>query len=113
MHEYGIVEALLQRVDEVARGRGATRVRRVRLRLGELAGVEPTLLAAAYAAFRERTCCAEAALDVEPVAARWSCPGCARPIARGEVLRCPACGAPARLVAGDEIVLYRVELEVP
>jgi Zn finger protein HypA/HybF involved in hydrogenase expression len=31
----------------------------------------------------------------------------------GAVLRCAACGAPARLVSGDEIVLEQIEMEVP
>ena len=28
------------------------------------------------------------------------------------MLRCAACGTPARLVAGDEILLERIEMEV-
>ena len=32
---------------------------------------------------------------------------------RGQVLRCSACGSPARLAGGDEIMLDRIELEVP
>jgi Zn finger protein HypA/HybF involved in hydrogenase expression len=31
----------------------------------------------------------------------------------GGPLRCPACGAPARLVSGDDILLERLDLEVP
>jgi hypothetical protein len=46
------------------------------------------------------------------VAARWSCPGCGRPIASGEILRCPDCLRPARLEAGDEILLEQIEMEV-
>jgi Zn finger protein HypA/HybF involved in hydrogenase expression len=34
-------------------------------------------------------------------------------IQRGEVLTCPACELPARLSQGDEIMLDRIELEVP
>ena len=113
MHEYSIVQALIARVEAEARARGATAVHGVRVGLGELAGVDASLLSTAYETFRPRTICAEAALTLHPVAARWSCPRCELQIAAGTPLQCPACRAPARLVEGDELVLERVELEVP
>ena len=113
MHEYSIVEALLVRVDAEARARGATAVHRLTVRIGELLGVEIELLASAFATFRDRTVCAHADLDVMPIAAVWTCPVCSGQIERGSILRCAACGVPARLSQGDEIVLDRIEMEVP
>jgi hydrogenase nickel incorporation protein HypA/HybF len=113
MHEYSIVQALLTRIDAEARARGAHAVRRVRVRVGELSGIEPELLASAYELCREDTICTAAALEIEPVAARWTCSCCGRAIARGAVLQCAGCGAPARLMQGDEIILERIEMEVP
>lgn len=113
MHEYSIVEALLARVDQEARARGASAVHRLTVRIGELSGVEIDLLTAAYATFRERTICAHADLDVKSVPAAWGCPECGGAIARGAVLRCCDCGVPARLIGGDEILLDRIEMEVP
>jgi Zn finger protein HypA/HybF involved in hydrogenase expression len=49
---------------------------------------------------------------VRPIAARWECPQCSREIVRGGVLTCGVCGNPARLAAGDEIMLDRIEMEV-
>jgi hydrogenase nickel incorporation protein HypA/HybF len=112
MHEYSIVHALLEQVQAEARKHGAVAVRRIGIRIGALAGVEPDLLAAAYALFRERTICADAPLDIERAEACWSCPRCAAAIAAGAILRCPACGVPARLAGGDEIMLERIEMEV-
>lgn len=113
MHEYSIVEALLTRVDAEARARGATAVHRLTVRIGELSGVEIDLLTTAYATFRERTICAHADLDVLPVAAAWACPQCGGQIDRGAMLQCLRCGVPARLAQGDEILLDRIEMEVP
>jgi hydrogenase nickel incorporation protein HypA/HybF len=114
VHELSIVQALLDRIEEQARANGATAVRRVSVRLGDLSGVEPHLLASAYEVLRERTaCCARAELAVERVPACWVCSACGTPVSRGAVLVCSACGAPARLAAGDEIVLERIEIEVP
>ena len=113
MHEYSIVEALLARVDAEARARGATAVHRLTVRIGELSGVEIDLLASAFATFRDRTICAHADLDVMAVAAVWTCPTCGGQIERGSMLRCADCGVPARLSQGDEILLDRIEMEVP
>ncbi len=112
MHEYSIVQALIERVEELARDRKATAVRGVLVSIGELAGVEPDLLATAYDTFRERTVCEGAPLTILPVAARWDCPRCRQGIPRGAILACARCGAPARLAEGDEIVLERIEMEV-
>jgi len=113
MHEYSIVQALIERVEEEARRRGASAVRRLHVRVGELSGVETELLATAFATFRERSLCAGAELAIEAVPVRWSCPRCGGAIERGEILRCPACAVPACLSGGDEIVLQRIEMEVP
>jgi hydrogenase nickel incorporation protein HypA/HybF len=113
VHEYSIVEALLARVDAEARARGASAVHRLTVRIGELSGVEVDLLTAAYATFRDRSICAQADLDVLPVAAVWACPQCGGSIQRGAMLQCERCGVPARLVQGDEILLDQIEMEVP
>lgn len=110
MHEYSLVQALVDDVERQMRGR-AGEVRRVRLRLGALSGVDPGLLATAYQTFRPHTICAAAELELTQVPARWSCPTCKRQIAAGDRLQC--CGGPARLVEGDELVLEQLELEVP
>jgi hydrogenase nickel incorporation protein HypA/HybF len=113
MHEYSIVSSLLARVEQEARVRHATAVHRLRLGIGELSGVEIELLTTAYETFRERTVCDRAALEIQRIEARWSCPKCGREITRGEPLRCDGCGVPARLTQGDELVLQRIEMEVP
>ena len=113
MHEYSIVAALLKRVEVEAESRGATAVHQIRVRIGELSGVEPELLASAYELFRERSVCAAAELEIVPAPARWACPECGGTIESGMILRCPACSIPARLTDGGEILLERIDMEVP
>lgn len=114
MHEYSLVEALVRRVEDEARRRGALAVHRLSVRVGELSGVDPELFRTAYETFRAGTVCERAPLEVARVAASWSCPRCARPLARGAILTCPECGEPARLDdGGDALILDGIELEVP
>ena len=112
MHEYSLAQALLARVEREAQARGASAVRRLSVRIGELAGVERELLETAYRTCRIGTLCEAAELVVKPVSVRWACSTCAQPMASGDVLTCPACGSAARLLEGDEILLERIEMEV-
>ncbi len=83
MHEYSLVQAMFDQIGSVMRARGATSVRRVRVRMGQFAGVEPELFRTAYEVFRLNTMCADAPLEIDQGA------------------------------ADDELVLEQVELEVP
>ena len=111
MHEYSIVASLVDRVAREANVHPGAVVRKLHVKIGELAGVEIELLRTAFETFTARTPCDGAELAIARVAAEWRCDACGRALAAGTVLRC--CGQPARLAAGDEIVLERIELEVP
>jgi hydrogenase nickel incorporation protein HypA/HybF len=112
VHEYSIVQALVEKVEAEAARRGALAVERVFVRIGELSGVETSLLATAYDVFRERTICERAPLEIAAVPAVWACRDCGAVVPAGGPLRCVACGAPAVLREGDEILLDRIEMEV-
>ena len=83
MHEYSLVQAMFDQIDEVVCARRAVAVRRVRVRIGPLAGVEPALFRTAYEVFRVKTVCADAPLEIDEAA------------------------------SDDELILDQLELEVP
>jgi hydrogenase nickel incorporation protein HypA/HybF len=112
MHEYSLVRAMVDRVEQEARARSATAVHRLTVRIGALSGVEPELFASAIPLCREGLL-AETALEIRRSDAAWTCPECGGSIPAGSVLRCAACERPARMVSGDEILLERIEMEVP
>ncbi len=112
MHEYSLVRAMADRVEQEARARSATSVSRLVVRIGAMSGVEPELFATAFTLCREGIL-AGAEHDIRRAEAAWECPACATAIPAGEVLRCAACGVPARLASGDEILLEQIEMEVP
>lgn len=112
MHEYSLVLSLLGRVESEVALHRAKAVHSVRVRLGELCGVEPSLFASAFEIAREGTACADASIQIEVVPARWSCPECGRDVTKGEALQCPDCGKGARLGQGGEILFDSMELEI-
>jgi len=113
MHEYSIVQSLYDAVAGQAVRSGAKSVHAIHVRIGEMSGVDPGLLDTAWKVFRLRTICETAALDVEIVAAEWRCSLCGGLVPRGGMLTCGACGAPAKLKQGDEILIDRIVMEVP
>jgi hydrogenase nickel incorporation protein HypA/HybF len=64
MHEYSLVQAMFDQMANVMAINHARAVRRVRVRIGPMAGVDPDLFRTAYDVYRERTFCADAPLDI-------------------------------------------------
>jgi hydrogenase nickel incorporation protein HypA/HybF len=64
MHEYSLVQAMFDQIGDVMTAQHAHAVRRVRVRIGAQAGVEPELFQTAYDVFRLRTMCADAPLEI-------------------------------------------------
>jgi hydrogenase nickel incorporation protein HypA/HybF len=60
MHEYGLVQALLERVEREASAHDAAAVPRITVRIGPLAGVDRQLVADAYRMCRPGTRCEDA-----------------------------------------------------
>lgn len=114
MHELSICQALLAQVETVAASRQST-VRRVCLGIGPLAGVEPQLLKDAYPLVCAGTVAEGSQLDIQETAIRVRCRSCgAETAATANRLVCGACGDwHTDLLAGDEMLLLRVELETP
>lgn len=113
MHEVGIMASAMDAVLEQARAHGATRVHRIVLRIGALAGVEPESLRFAFDAVTRETIAAEATLEVDAVPARAYCAACADEFAveGGFVVSCPRCGClSGDLRRGRELELSRIEM---
>ena len=114
MHEYSLADALVRRVEEEARKRGATAVKSIRVTLGELGGVEARFLQSAYEMVREGTLCDQAELLITVFPAEFRCPTCGKIFGRGDVLHCEKCDQPAQLSEVSEALqLESVEMEVP
>ena len=114
MHELAICQALIAEVENIARPRGAW-VKEIYVAIGPLSGIEPQLLAAAYPLACAGTSADGARLAIERTELRLRCRRCgAESTAEPNRLLCGACGDwQTDLLSGDEMMLLRVELEVP
>ncbi|MGW2371099.1 MULTISPECIES: hydrogenase maturation nickel metallochaperone HypA [Kitasatospora] len=117
MHEMSIAAAVVEQVDTAAREHGAPAVARVRLRVGELAGVVPEALDFCFELACTGTLVEGAALDTEPVAARARCAPCGVEWAVGMPpdLACPDCrrGSGVELLSGRELQILDVQWAGP
>jgi hydrogenase nickel incorporation protein HypA/HybF len=111
MHEMSIAMAVVEQVEQAARDAGASAAVRLRLRIGELAGVVPDALAFSFELACADTVLQGAELVVETVPARARCAPCAAEWAVGMPpdLCCPRCaGAGAELLTGRELQIVDV-----
>ena len=114
MHEASLVDALFDQVDQAMAAQPPGRLCLLRVRVGELAGVEPELFRTAFEVIRgSRGHDDRAMLELVNEDAVWTCAACATRVPRGGVLRCETCGGAATLTGGGDIILDRIELEVP
>ena len=112
MHELAICQALISQVEDIASQQMAW-VRQVRVGIGPLSGIEPQLLVSAYPLDCAGTRAKGSLLEIERTDVRVLCRGYgAETVAAPNRLVCGACGDwHTDLLAGDELLLLRIELE--
>jgi hydrogenase nickel incorporation protein HypA/HybF len=111
MHEASIMQNVFDMA--FAQVQEKTRIVRLRLRVGALAGVVPEALAFAFEAMKADTPASGAELEIERVPARLVCRDCQREFEPESFpAACPGCGNWATEVRqGQELELVFVELD--
>lgn len=113
MHELTLAAGILEIVQHNVPAADAARVRAVRVRVGDLAGVVPDSLQFCFEAIVAGTPYAAASLAIERVAAVAQCAecGCSTGLSEPQFV-CPACGALGMaLLCGEELQVIDVELD--
>jgi len=112
MHEVGIMQEAILAAERQAKGRGATRIHRLKLRIGQLSGVVPESLEFAFEVVGRGTLAEGAILDIERVPAAFWCARCQREFECEDFLaECPGCQEPAfELRRGREMELSSLEI---
>jgi hydrogenase nickel incorporation protein HypA/HybF len=113
MHELGIAEETLTAIQREAARYPNTRVIRVGLRIGELAGVNISALQFAFDAILPGTDCEGMKVEMEYVPRRHRCADCGNEfVIRDYELACPQCrSSQSRCIGGEELDLTFVEVE--
>jgi len=113
MHEYSIVQSLLDSCEENAAKHQATKVIKVVIKIGVMSGVEPELLRTAFDTFKEKTICekAEFIINVQPVIIK--CNECQEESTlEGNEYHCPKCkSVDLNVIDGEDMYLMQLELE--
>ena len=112
MHEFSIMQSALETAAEKTRAAGATRIHRLKVRVGALSGVVPEALRFAFDGLKDQTPAAAAEFEIELVPAAGWCPACAAEFAVADLhYACPRCHQPCgRLRRGRELELATLEI---
>jgi hydrogenase nickel incorporation protein HypA/HybF len=112
MHEVGIMQSVFEIAFTRLRQEKATRIHRLRLRVGALSGVVPEALQFAFEALKEDTPAAKASLDVDYLPVRLVCSRCDLEFGADDFADlCPTCGSPHSSVRqGRELDVVSLEM---
>ncbi len=115
MHELAVCQALVEQVSDIVRQQGALSASRLKLKVGPLSGVVAEFLINAFPLAAAGTCANGAELDITESPIRVRCQTCgAQSDALPNRLLCGSCGDwHTELIAGDELILESVELQLP
>ncbi|QKJ22806.1 hydrogenase/urease nickel incorporation protein HypA [Poseidonibacter lekithochrous] len=113
MHEYSIVQSLLESCEQHARENDAKEVTKVVVKIGVLSGVEPDLLQTAFDTFKEQTVChnAEFILNIQKITIK--CVSCNNEsVLEKHEFQCPSCQSTnIEVIDGEDMYLMSLEME--
>jgi len=113
MHEYSIVQSLLDLCEQNATANNAAKVFKVVVGIGEMSSVEPTLLKTAFDTFKLDTIASEALMEVQRIPLKGECLDCGCEfVPTISNFLCQKCGSSnTKLISGDELLLLSLEIE--
>jgi hydrogenase nickel incorporation protein HypA/HybF len=113
MHEYSIVQSLLNNCEENAGQNGSTKVTKVVVKIGVLSGVEPDLLQIAFDTFKENTICHDAlfVINIQKVVIKCKTCGSTSKLEKHHYC-CPLCESiDIDILDGEDMYLMQLELQ--
>ncbi|KLE04196.1 hydrogenase/urease nickel incorporation protein HypA [Aliarcobacter butzleri] len=113
MHEYSIVQSLLESCEEHAKSNDAKKVTKVVVKIGILSGVEPELLKTAFDTFKEQTVCHDAQFLINHQKIEILCQDCnTKSTLEKHEFSCPKCQSTNLTVTdGEDMYLMSLEME--
>lgn len=113
MHEMSIAQGLIDILREEMTKHRAERLRRVKVRIGELSGVVPEALSFCFGVIVEGTPMEGAALELERVPLEGRCRACGERFRiRNYAFQCPECGdGSIEIVSGRDLSIVEMEVD--
>ena len=114
MHELSIAMEILDIVEKEAVKHGAVEVKKVRLKIGDLSGVETDSLTFSFDAIKgEKELTKQAELLINRIPVRINCTPCGTEFeGAGMLVSCPKCeGFETQLLAGEELEIEDIEID--
>ena len=113
MHEYSIVQALLEQCETHAKANHATKITKVVTKIGKLSGVEPYLLQTAFETFKEHSVCDGAEFVMQLQDLKLYCNQCNKESEQSEVrYQCLHCNSTdVSVLDGEDMFLMSLEME--
>jgi len=113
VHEYSVVQALLEQIEGVAKENDASVVTKIVTKIGIMSGIEAHLLEIAFNTFKEKTICdgAEFVMHIQPLTIR--CREC-QEVSELEKIHycCQKCGSTnVEVIDGEDMFLMSLEME--
>jgi hydrogenase nickel incorporation protein HypA/HybF len=113
MHEFSVVQSLLDLIESHALKNNAKAVSKVIVKIGKLSGIEPHLLKVAFDTFKEKTICENAELEMIIQDVIAFCENCQTKFTvENNNFICPNCnGFNLKILDGEDMYLMSLELE--
>ena len=114
MHEVSICESIIDILKEQAAKEGASKVKSVRLKIGEMAGVVEDSLRFAFEIVSKDTLADGAKLIIDNIPLTAKCRSCGRDFhIVGYAFSCKHCDSPEiEVVSGRELEVVEIDMEV-
>jgi len=113
MHEYSIVQALLNQCESIAKENEAKKVIKVVIKIGVMSGVEIHLLKTAFDTFKEGSICDGAELIINHQKIKLHCNECGAEYEIDEInYKCIECESlNVKVIDGEDMYLMSLEME--
>lgn len=113
MHELSIAENIVEIVRENVASNGSGKVKSVRVKIGQLAGVIPDSLDFCFTVITSGTLLEGARLEIEKTDIVAHCEDCgADSKVEGFIFQCPSCeSVNIRVISGNELQVVEIEVD--
>ena len=110
MHEYTIVQSMLDLCEKHAKGR---KIDKVAVKIGRMSGIEPHFLKESFDVFKEETVCESATMEIDIIDIAIVCKDCGKEAVIDSFnFFCPHCkGGNTEVLTGQEMHIDYIELK--